>query len=151
MTVVTYTNHSPTNYVPKKLTEESTVTGILRAPSSVQTPTFMLQQVAVPTFNYCYLTEFGRYYYVTDITNFSTNLWAISLHCDPLQSFWTSVKQNQCIVGRNQFKRTADLKDDELWATADSLYSVQKFPNSPFSSQVDRRFVLLLNGAGYNN
>ena len=43
-----------------------------------------------------------------------------------------------------------DLVDNEVWATADSLYSTIEFPNHPFENNSDgiRRYVLLIAGAG---
>lgn len=150
MNLVCYNNNSPKNKVTKDLTELFTLTGILREGTSMVNPTILVEKEIPPLFNYCYISEFYRYYFVETITNVNKKLWSISLHCDVLSTYWNNIKTCECIVNRNENKRINDLRDDELWTTADSLYSVVKFPNTPFEVETgtDIRYVLVLAGAG---
>lgn len=150
MNLVCYNNNSPKNKVVKDLTTLSTLTGTLREGSNMISPTVLIESATPPLFNYCYIQDFYRYYFVDNITNVNKSLWSISLHCDVLVSFWDSIKTSSCIVSRNELKRVDGLIDNEIWTTSDSLYSVQKFPNSPFDVQTgtDIRYVLILAGAG---
>lgn len=150
MNLVCYNNNSPKNKVTKDLTELFTLTGKLREGTSMVNPTIIVEKTIPPLFNYCYIPDFYRYYFVESINNINNKLWSISLHCDVLSTYWNNIKTCDCIVSRNEFKRINDLRDDEIWTTADSLYSVIQFPNTPFDVQTgtDIRYVMILAGAG---
>lgn len=54
----------------------------------------------VPVFNYAYIPEFHRHYFITDIVSVKTNLYMISMRCDPLMSFKDSILNQTAIVER---------------------------------------------------
>ena len=45
---------------------------------------------AAPAFNYCYIPDFGRYYFITD-WSWDLGLWDASLKCDVLGSYRTQI------------------------------------------------------------
>lgn len=149
MIITTYQNNSPRNYANKSLTVVGDLTGTLKEGSDITAPAILVRNTILPTFNYAYIDAFHRYYYVTGKTNVTNGLWRINFKCDVLMSFWNEAKECPCIVARNEFKRTSLLIDDELYATADTLYGVGVFPNSPLlSGSATRRYVMVLQGAG---
>lgn len=42
---------------------------------------------ALPEFNYAYIPDFNRYYFVSEIVSVRTGLWRVSMRCDVLMSF----------------------------------------------------------------
>lgn len=67
----------------------TTFTCVLKSPCSVVNPTLRLQWNDNPSvFNYAYIPEFNRYYFIDDWT-FSTGMWEASLSVDALAS-WKS-------------------------------------------------------------
>lgn len=151
MNIILYNNASPMNKSVKDITEVATLSGYLREGTSLVNPHIMIEQANLPTFNYAKIPDFNnRYYFVESIINVSKNLWNIVLHCDVLSTYWNSIKEAECIVCRSENNRIDDLIDNEVWATADSLYSTIEFPNHPFENNSDgiRRYVLLIVGAG---
>lgn len=62
---------------------------ILKEASSIANPTIQLDigTNQDPTFNYCYIPEFNRYYWITDWTWIKNRLWEASLSTDLLATF----------------------------------------------------------------
>lgn len=59
--------------------------------TSLMNPTFKLSIASNPIGNnYCYVSDFGRYYFITDIRTYQ-NFWYISCRCDVLASFKTEI------------------------------------------------------------
>ena len=59
--------------------------------TSLMNPTFKLEIAANPIGkNYCYVSDFNRYYFITDIRTFQ-NFWYIECTCDVLASFKTEI------------------------------------------------------------
>lgn len=153
MELTIYNNQSPTNYVNKKLTEAFTLIGTLRADTSVVDPDIEIvyfQNMAA--YNYAYIPEFGRYYYITDWISTNNNFWIARMHVDVLMSFWNAgLSNSKCVAMRNTTKKQYNLVDDQMLFTADTIYSAYQFPNSPFnySPSVDSKsYVITLAGAG---
>lgn len=115
--------------------------GFLRDPASVENPTITLQlsgalgsqivdadgeEIAdadgfaigtsprITEANYMYIPEFGRYYFISDITLNHTGLYIISARVDPLMSFKEYIKQLDCFVSRNEYEFFPMLQDDLL-------------------------------------
>lgn len=151
MTVSFYMNSKPSNYVTKTPTFIMTATGTMRDSSNITSPVIRIGTTNnIIGINYAHIPDYDRYYFVDNIVNIRNNLWDFHLRCDVLTSFWDDIKTCDCIVSRNEYKRTTDLIDDQIYATADSLYEIIKFPINPFTVQgaTDKRFVLIVQGAG---
>ena len=150
MQLTIYNNKSPTNYVNKKLTEINTLEGTLRANTSIVDPDIeILYFTNMTAYNYAYIPQFGRYYYITDWISTNNNLWIARMHVDVLMSFWNrGLSTSPCVAMRNTTKKQYDLIDDQLLFTADTLYSCTQYPNTPFSGTPERPYVLTLLCAG---
>lgn len=149
MNVVFYMNSSPENFVNKELAQQFSYYCTLKEPTDITHPVITLSHTNnIIGVNYAYISDFSRYYYIDNVVSVRNQLWELHLRCDVLKSFWNDIKQCECIIARNEYIRTKDLQDTELYATADSLYEVIKFPNSPFNVQgaTDLRFVLIVQG-----
>ena len=149
MTVIFYMNNSPENFVHKDITQLSTYDCTLRETTDITRPVILISGTNnIVGINYAFLPDFARYYYVDNVVSIRNEVWEFHLRCDVLKSFWNDIKTCECIIERNEYARTKDLQDSELYATADSLYEIIKFPNSPFNVQsgTDKRFVLIVQG-----
>lgn len=100
MTIKFYKNHSDNFEVPKNLTDEVSKTGTLREEAEVMQPTILMEFDPRP-YNYCYIEDFGRYYYITGIESVRNGLWRVSCNRDPLQSFWDQIKEAPIITERS--------------------------------------------------
>ena len=65
-------------------------------------------------FNYMYIAEFRRYYYVTSIVVSSNELVMVTGEVDPLYSFKDQIVENYGMVERNEFEYNEMLTDDLL-------------------------------------
>lgn len=73
------------------------VTGTLRHGCDVLRPQIFLEQ-DVRGYNYCYIPDFGRYYWVKEYPDVMTNSNWIALEVDPLTSWWTGLQECRCRV-----------------------------------------------------
>ena len=76
-----------------------TLTGSLRDESSVENPTIRIEESS--DFNYAYIQEYNRYYYVVDIIRVRTGIMDIVLKVDVLQSFYKQFMYSPMICSRS--------------------------------------------------
>lgn len=76
--------------------------GVLRDEASITSPDILVEGKTLPTFNYVYIREFNRYYYVTELTSVRSNLWDIALDVDVLMTYNTAIRQCTAYVDRNE-------------------------------------------------
>lgn len=76
--------------------------GILINNSNVVDPIIKLQVGAdvIATYNYMVIGDFGRKYFITDITALTTDTCMVSGHVDVLSTYETEIRANSGIVGR---------------------------------------------------
>lgn len=144
MTIKLYNNTSPGNYVNKVITEVETLTGYLRDSSSITDPTFILERSNPTGFNYAYIPEFERYYFVTGISSDATNLVAVACHVDVLMTYKEQIKQMRAVIRRQEFNYNLMLDDNIFKAYANPKFKLRKFPNS-FN---DFSYILAVAGNG---
>lgn len=92
--IVLYYNSSYNNEVNKNLTKYLTVKGVLREETDIINPSITFQIDSVPDFNYVYIEQFKRYYFVTGITSIVNQLWQVDLHIDLLMTYKDTIYNN---------------------------------------------------------
>lgn len=100
MEIKLYKTSSPRKKLVKDLTDGITLVGTLRAQSSVMSPTFTVQDISVVGYNYCYIPDFGRWYYINGIDALRANLYELSLGIDVLMTYAAEIRQNYAIVDK---------------------------------------------------
>lgn len=93
------------------LTETGRISGTLRAPVSLCDPVIVFEQLNVPTWNYVYISDFNRYYYVTDIVSTAAKLWSANLHIDVLNTYKNQIKQQHAVIARQENSYNSMLPD----------------------------------------
>ena len=102
-TISLFKTASENNRVVKVLTDEKQLSGELRNQTSVLNPTIRIESSDnISTYNYAYISEFGRYYYITDIVSVRTNCWVVSLRCDVLMSYKDEIQSMNVILNNTQ-------------------------------------------------
>ena len=102
-TISLFKTASENNRVIKVLTDEKQLSGELRNQTSVLNPTIRIESADnISGYNYCYISEFGRYYYITDIVSVRTNCWVVSLRCDVLMSYKDEIQSMNVILNNTQ-------------------------------------------------
>ena len=73
----------------------------IKSPSSIVNPIIQLCKASEPiTFNYAYIPDWKRYYFITDIT-YSLGLWTLSLRVDVLGTYRNQILSSSQYVLRN--------------------------------------------------
>lgn len=102
MDIFLYNNLSSNEHLDKNLTDVLALSGTLRTSTSVTRPVFTVTNKNVVDKNYCYIPDFNRYYYITDITSANNNSWIISCEVDVLMSYKDSIKKLNVVIDRQE-------------------------------------------------
>ena len=113
MTIQLFNSTAELNVLNKSsyLTLVTTLTGTLREGCNVTDPSITIELNSLPNFNYVYIPELNRYYFVKDIDNLRNKLWTIRLHVDVLMTYKTQILQLEAEVDRNEFDYNLLLED----------------------------------------
>lgn len=119
MNIKFYYNSSDDNKLNKSLTQKLNLNGNLREGTSIITPTITIQvsdsqYLSVIESNYAYISDFKRYYFITDIVCAAKNIWDISMKVDVLMSFKYDILSLPVILDRNEYIYNKYLTDDLL-------------------------------------
>lgn len=145
MTIILYNNQSENNKIGKTLTELKTYNGTLKGQSSILSPVFTIKDSLSDSelkANYCYIEEFGRYYFIRDITNIRTDLWQFTLFVDVLETYKTEILENTGIIARQENAWNMYINDSRFIVYQNPNIITKTFP-SGFSTQ---SFVLAVSG-----
>ena len=92
MTVTLYNNSSAYNVLHKSMGEAvASVTATVKGSCSIDNPSLLLNYNSAASFNYFYVSEWSRYYRVTNRMLVPGERMMISGQCDPIASFAGSI------------------------------------------------------------
>lgn len=135
MTITLYTNSSAENVVNKTLTSVAVITGTLRDKCEIENPIIMLTGDAsflaqLMSSNYFYVTEFARYYYMTEKpTIIREGVYELRGRVDVLKSFATTIKANYAIIKKQTYKNNTLLNDGSFKVYQNTETVTKKFPS----------------------
>lgn len=116
MEIKLYKTTSPRKKLVKELSDGITLTGTLRGQASVMSPSLQIQDIVVFGYNYCYIPDFGRYYYINDINALRANLFELSLGIDVLMTYASEIRGNYAIVDKvENFGEAFNYINDGSW------------------------------------
>lgn len=97
------TTSSEKRQLDKQVTYSHSYEGVLHNESNVVNPSILIKVPAstIAGCNYMSVTEFGRLYFITDITAVSADLSLVSGHCDVLSTYKTGIRTNSAIIARS--------------------------------------------------
>lgn len=144
MTISLLNTTSSPNTVSKVTTTVDTLTGTLRFPSSIIDPVIQIQRASPVGFNYFYILEFGRYYYLKNVVAGTNGLLTISGHVDVLKSFDSQIRASTGIAVRQEFNWDLYLDDGTYKARQNPNIKIRKWPYE-FN---DFSYILTLAGNG---
>ena len=137
-------NDSEKNKLDKELTTIATVTGELKAETSIIDPVIVVAGdfSSFATVNYMTIVVFKRSYFVTNVRSIRNGLVEFSCHVDVLTSFATEIRSNTAIIKRQENEWNLYLNDSVIRCYQNPIVSTHAFP-SGFSGN---SYVLLLAG-----
>lgn len=145
VTVKIGTTDDAANVINKTTNLRSDISANLKQPSSVEAPTFILSASLVSTAdNYLYCKEFGRYYYITDITEAPGQSAYVTCSVDALKSYADEILALQVNVSRTETEHS-NIIDTNVVTTANDeiVYLPLSGGELTRAAVTDRRFVLL--------
>lgn len=90
-TINFYSYNGHPNTVNKQLGEFTAIEGDLRQTFDVLRPTVTLRKQPRPTFNYCYIPDLGRYYFVDRVSFEGNNAYELTLRVDVLKTYESEI------------------------------------------------------------
>ncbi len=81
-------------------------------------------------YNYAYVSEYGRYYFIDKIETTPTGYWVLSCRCDVLMSFKNQILALKGTVTRSESVYNVYLQDSEYKALAYRNIVTKRFPNA---------------------
>ena len=141
MNILLYKTTNANNDLNKTISNKVELVGALRDAPSIIAPSILIQSNPIG-YNYAYIPEFGRYYYIKNITAFRKGAYIVDLKCDVLMSFKEEILHMSGIVSR--------LTSGDEYANRDiktkCLETHRKivFENTPFTA--DGTYILVAQG-----
>jgi len=130
MVIHLFNNTSERNAITKTLTNEITVTGSLREESNIHNPVMIINSPSIIGFNYAYIPDFYRYYFINDITSVRTGLWRLTLICDVLMSFKSAILNSYAIIDHTKTTQINNYLQSEIWRnTVKDFTEIINFPS----------------------
>lgn len=146
MDITFYINNSEKNKISKNLTNNTHISGTLRNETGVMNPVILIHSVNPTKFNYVYIPEFNRYYFITDMVSIRTDIWQIKLHVDVLMSFKDSLKNVKVILNDSEVEGADNYLTGEQWVTnVKDTTNIVNFPNGLLDNG---EYILITAGGG---
>lgn len=95
-------NNSEKNKLNKNLTAGVTLSGELRNEANVVNPSIVISIKNPTIYNYAYIEDFKRYYFITDYISLRTGIWQINLKSDVLMSFKDSILASSVLINSTE-------------------------------------------------
>ena len=119
MNIKLYNNSSPNNKIGKTLSSEVTLSGSLRDTSKVVRPEVMIESATPLFYNYAYIPDFNRYYFIKEIVSYRTNLWLVKMEVDVLETYKAQIKALDCVIEATESYGGNDyLSNSESWVAS---------------------------------
>lgn len=138
---VKFYNHNKRNNSLKLPTGGSTIACVLKDDCSITSPVLELKTAECPTYNYAYIADFGRYYYVTD-WNYYRGIWSCSLAVDVLTSWRTNILNTMAYVEYSSSSYSKNITDSRMMSSQEKLYSNWQEPTENAFFTVNGCYIL---------
>lgn len=91
------------NVINKSLTDQNNIDIYLKRDVDIISPTIRLMEtegVVLRNYNYCFIAELGRHYFIRSVSNIAGSIWELSLECDVLETY-----KNDILSSNSRFMR----------------------------------------------
>lgn len=137
MDIFFYTSSAEPNSFPKVLGSAIRYQGELRDECDILNPVLTIEGLNPDTtFNYCYIPDFKRYYFITESSVVRTGLIEFNLHVDVLQSWSEQILEQSGVILRNEFDYNVWLPDDRVPIQSNGEYVFIKSDSDPFNLNI---------------
>ena len=130
MDIFFYTSSAEPNSFPKVLGSAIRYQGELRDECDILNPVLTIEGLNPDTtFNYCYIPDFKRYYFIRESSVVRTGLIQFNLHVDVLQSWSKEILELEAIISRNEYDFNNHLEDTRVPAWSNNMTSYKEPTN----------------------
>lgn len=102
MKLYLYRTSSEPNRLEKVLEDELKITGNFRDEFNMIDPVITLTNPDSCRYNYAYMPEIERYYFIESCDAERTGLWCMKLHLDVLMTYKDAIKELQVVASSSQ-------------------------------------------------
>ena len=103
MEFILYENNSDSNVINKDLTGRKSIDINLKKQNNLMDLVIKLQtNTNIIKYNYCYIPDFKRFYFIQDIEVYNNNMYNLYLHIDLLETYKQELEECACIIGRSE-------------------------------------------------
>lgn len=109
-----YTFAKKSNSTARPTGTGEVISCILKSDSSIRNPVIILERglASAPQWNYAYIQEYGRYYFINNWTWTDHRLWAADLSCDTLATFKQQIGDASLYILRSSAASDGNIVDD---------------------------------------
>ena len=138
---------SPVEKIGKTLSAGSTYSCVLKDGTSILDPViFITTSDAVYNYNYMYISDFGRYYFIKDIVSVNCNKWEVHAHVDVLETYANAILSNTAVLKRQANLFNLYLDDPEFKTYNTETIQTLKFKGGSGLSK-NLKYILTVNGS----
>lgn len=129
MELTLYQNISEQNKLDKTLNNPLKLTGTVRGVDNVNiiSPIISISNIdeQITNYNYAYIKEFNRYYFINNIRSLRNDLWLLELDIDVLTTYKDQIRAQKGLISRNENEFNNALIDDRLTMEQDDNTYIQ--------------------------
>lgn len=101
-TLKLYKNSSENNDLNKNISDEKIVKGYSRTVIDMLNPVIDLQGIEINKYNYCYVQQLNRYYYIENISISPNGIYRLSMRIDVLMTYRDDILASQGLITKNR-------------------------------------------------
>lgn len=144
MNVILCNNNSEPNKINKNISNLLTLSGNLKEETSILNPVVLIEIEDPAEYNYAYIPEFNRYYFINDIVSVRNGIWRISMTVDVLMSFKSSILNVPVIVSDTEYLGSDMYLPGQVWKT--KVKENTNIVNFPSGLSENGHFILITAG-----
>lgn len=130
MEITLCVNNSEKNKIDKLLSNKSVFSGTLRGETSVTNPVILMDINNPTEYNYAYIPDFNRYYFISDMISVRNGLWRISMKVDVLESFKSAIMGVSVILSDSENIGADNYLPGNIWKSkVKEKTDIINFPN----------------------
>ena len=121
----------------KYLNSPYAMEGALVDECSIINPIILVEKdnPTITMYNYAYISEFRRYYFITNMRAIRTGLWEISMHVDALYSWASYIRTTKAVINKAQSGSYNNYLNDNSLVFDSHVYNEVKYFPSGFNEQ----------------
>lgn len=127
--IILYKNKSEDNRVDKELISPINMVGVLREESTVIDPVILIQTENPTEYNYAYIAEYHRNYFIKEFTAVRNGLWRVAMHVDVLSTYKAEIRRLNAVIEKQQQEGNVFYNDGSYKAREDTFTEVKEFDN----------------------